>query len=130
MINTIPTYLKDAFVKGFTVEGKGQSLNAHGRKSFGDVDVDAAWQIQQNRYWEIKGVAAKIRAFESYLIATGANRVQSQQSESRYYYYEGVKYRFSAHYYPTGSMTSNGSNGGCKVVDLCADPHLINDVKF
>lgn len=126
----IPSYLQDTFIRSFTIEGKGELLNAHGRKAFGDVDVQSAWVMQQNNYWKIKGTAAKIRAFESFLINVNANCVQSQQSESRYYYYQGVKYRFSSHHYPTGSMTSNGNNDGLVVIDLCADPHLINNINF
>jgi len=69
---------------------------------------------------------AKIKRFENFLIEKGARCENSNISESRYYYYDGKKYRFSAHVYPTGSMT----NEMLGVVDLAADTYLIDNINF
>lgn len=58
----------------------------------------------------------KINQFEQFLIDSGHMAKNSNISESRYYYYDGIEYRFSSHSHPTGSMTS--LNGALKVVDF------------
>ncbi|WP_277099122.1 hypothetical protein [Coprobacter secundus] len=108
------------------------NTNGAGRKerryieTYGDVPFEEAFPVYLkdiNSFSELKN---KIENFERFLEKEGCPKTQSNVSESRYYYYKGVKYRFSSHVYPTGSMT----NDILGVVDLAADPELINDIIF
>lgn len=109
-----------------------QNTNGRGRKerryieTYGDIPFEEAFPIYLEGINIIKGRFDKIRDFENFLIAQGCKRENSNISESRYYIYNGIKYRFSGHIYPTGSMT----NELLKVVDLAADPELIDNIKF
>jgi len=103
--------------------------NAAYRRAFGNMSVLEAYaqfkaehDARMAKYEELKN---KIANFEKYLISQNARFVQSNKSESRYYTYNGKKYRFSAHVYPTGSMT----NELLGVVDLCADEELIYEIE-
>ena len=103
--------------------------NAEYRRTFGNMPVMQAYaqykamhDARMAKYDELKN---KISNFEKYLISQNAKCVQSNKSESRYYTYNGKKYRFSSHIYPTGSMT----NELLGVVDLCADKELINEIE-
>ena len=103
--------------------------NAEYRRTFGNMPVMQAYaqykamhDARMAKYDELKN---KIANFEKYLISQNARFVQSNKSESRYYYYNGKKYRFSAHVYPTGSMT----NELLGVFDLCADEELIYEIE-
>ena len=103
--------------------------NTKYRRDFGNMPVVQAYaqykaehDARMAKYEELKN---KIANFEKYLISQNARFVQSNKSESRYYYYNGKKYRFSNHIYPTGSMT----NELLGVVDLCADKELINEIE-
>lgn len=109
-----------------------QNTNGRGRKerryieTYGDIPFEEAFPIYLEEINIIKGRFDKIRYFENFLIAQGCKCENSNISESRYYIYNGIKYRFSGHIYPTGSMT----NELLKVVDLAADPELIDNIKF
>lgn len=103
--------------------------NTKYRRTFGNMPVVQAYaqykaehDARMERYEEL---ARKIANFEKYLIENNAHFVQSNKSESRYYTYNGKKYRFSNHVYPTGSMT----NELLGVVDLCADNYLIDEIE-
>lgn len=103
--------------------------NTKYRRTFGNMPVVQAYaqykaehDARMAKYDELE---KKISNFEKYLISQNARFTQSNKSESRYYYYNGKKYRFSAHVYPTGSMT----NELLGVVDLCADKELINEIE-
>nr|DAS53782.1 MAG TPA: hypothetical protein [Caudoviricetes sp.] len=103
--------------------------NAEYRRTFGNMPVMQAYaqykamhDARMAKYDELEN---KIAAFEKFLNDKNARCVQSNKSESRYYYYNGKKYRFSAHVYPTGSMT----NELLGIVDLCADKELINEIE-
>ncbi len=103
--------------------------NASYRRDFGNLPIMQAYaqfkaehDARMAKYEELE---RKISAFEKFLTDKNARCVQSNKSESRYYYYNGKKYRFSAHVYPTGSMT----NELLGIVDLCADEYLINEVE-
>lgn len=119
-MKTIPTLAQ--FTKVFSNSlGKPQPRF---KQTYGDVSFEVAYPVYAARLVELFSVQDKIAAFEKYLINIGVECVQSNISESRYYYYNGMKYRFSGHVYPTGSMT------GDYCIDLAADPELINSIKF
>lgn len=108
------------------------NTNGIGRKerryieTYGDIPFEEAfveYLSEWNKYEELKD---KISRFEQFLINEGIKPVQSNISESRYYNYKGIKYRFSGHVYPTGSMTDRIWG----VIDLAADPELINEIDF
>lgn len=103
--------------------------NTKYRRTFGNMSVVQAYAQfkaeHEKRCAESERISNKIAAFERYLIANNARFTQSGKSESRYYYFNGKKYRFSAHVYPTGSMT----NELLGVVDLCADKELIYEIE-
>lgn len=107
------------------INGAG-NLEWRFKEIFGDISLPEAYSIwvEENERREIRN--NKIDDFELFLRMEGLEPQNSNISESRYYYYNGIKYRFSGHVYPTGSMT----NEILGVVDLAADPHLIDDVKF
>lgn len=67
----------------------------------------------------------RVDEFERTLEARGLRATRSNISESRYYHINGVKIRFSAHMYPTGSMTNQLPNGCYLTIDLAAEPQLI-----
>lgn len=103
--------------------------NAAYRRTFGNMPVMQAYvqfkaehDARMAKYDELEN---KIAAFEKFLENKNANCQQSKKSESRYYTYNGKKYRFSNHVYPTGSMT----NELLGVVDLCADKELIYEIE-
>lgn len=99
------------------------------RRTFGNTPVMQAYAQFKAEYdarmAKHDELANKIASFEKFLESENAHFVQSNKSESRYYYYNGKKYRFSAHIYPTGSIT----NELLGVVDLCADKELIYEVE-
>ena len=103
--------------------------NARYRREFGNTPVMQAYaqfkEEYEKRCAENERISSKMENFEKYLISQNAKCVQSNKSESRYYTYNGRKYRFSAHVYPTGSMT----NELLGVVDLCADSYLIDKIE-
>lgn len=103
--------------------------NTKYRREFGNMPIMQAYAQfkaeQDARMKKYNELANKIANFEQYLIANNAHFEQSKRSESRYYTYNGKKYRFSAHVYPTGSMT----NELLGVIDLCADEELIYEVE-
>lgn len=103
--------------------------NADYRRDFGNLPIMQAYAQfkaeHDTRMAKYEGLERKISAFEKFLTDKNARCVQSNKSESRYYYYNGKKYRFSAHVYPTGSIT----NELLGVVDLCADKELIYEVE-
>ena len=103
--------------------------NTKYRREFGNMPVMQAYaqykaehDARMAKYNELEN---KISNFEKYLISQNAKCVQSNKSESRYYYFNGKEYRFSNHIYPTGSMT----NELLGVVDLCADKELIYEIE-
>lgn len=103
--------------------------NTKYRRTFGNMPIMQAYvQFKAEldaRMAKYEELANKITAFEKFLADKNARCEQSKISESRYYYYNGKKYRFSNHVYPTGSMT----NELLGVVDLCADKELIYEVE-
>lgn len=96
------------------------------KEKFGDMTFEEAYEEEKNYIEKFIKRVEKRNQFEKFLINYGAKCEISNISESRYYYYNGVKYRFSSHIYPTGSMT----NEIMKVVDLAADIHLIDNIVF
>jgi hypothetical protein len=112
----------ERFCKTFT--------NGVGRKekrfidTYGDVSFEQAYPLYLEKIGYYDSLRKKINNFEQFLISQGVEGVQSKVSESTYYNWGGKKYRFSNHIYPTGSMTNDFT------VDLCADPHLINEINF
>lgn len=106
-----------------------RKTNAAFFHKFGNMPIMQAYSIFKTEYEERGTESArlhdKVNKFERYLISQNARCVQSNKSESRYYYYKCKKYRFSSHIYPTGSMT----NDLLGVVDLCADKCLIDEIE-
>jgi len=116
------------FIKDYTTTRKDGSLRIlrDYKEKFGAMPFEQAYEQEQARISKIAERRMRIQAFEEFLIQQGARCENSRISESRYYYYKGVKYRFSAHIYPTGSMTNEMLN----IVDFAADIHLIDDISF
>lgn len=117
--------LKELFIQN-NINENGVS-NYHFFKAYGKsyLPMEEAWEIYYNNVVVLKERIAKRDLFESFL-RSQVEEKQSNISESRYYNYNGVTYRFSSHVYPTGSMTSlDGSK-----IDLCADLHLIDNINF
>ena len=90
------------------------------------MSFEEAYKEEEERINALLKRQEKIRAFEAFLVNKGARCEQSNVSESRYYSFNCKKYRFSGHVYPTGSMT----NELLGVVDLAADPELIDNIVF
>lgn len=112
----------ELFKKTFS-KASGKPENRFVEK-YGNVSFEDAYPVYVA---EIEGVfltASKIKDFELFLIGQGVATTQSNVSESRYYIFGGVKYRFSAHVYPTGSMTSD------TCVDFAADPEMIHTIVY
>ena len=130
MKNLILHTFKNTYTKIVGKQGhERMKKNAAYSRTFGNMPIMQAFaqfkaehDARMKKYNEL---ANKIANFEQYLISQNAKCVQSNKSESRYYTYNGKKYRFSAHVYPTGSMT----NELLGVVDLCADEELIYEVE-
>jgi hypothetical protein len=107
-----------------------QNTNGVGKKErkyieiYGDIPFERAYEVYVSEIITYKKRIEKIQKFEDFLIVNKINKVESNISESRYYNYNGMKYRFSSHIYPTGSMTNNNC------IDFCADPHLIDNALF
>ena len=104
--------------------------NLRAREEYEGLDGEALHDVVVNA--EIKRLTTlfnrekKITAFEEYLESVGANVNHSSKSESRYYNFDGVVYRFSGHIHPGGSMTNFDMNK----IDLTAEPHLIDNIDF
>lgn len=122
------TLTYDRFLDRYTKTRKDGSFRilAIFKDHFGNVSLEEAYESELKRIAKIDEREAKIRRFENFLIEKGARCENSNISESRYYYYDGKKYRFSAHVYPTGSMTDEVLG----VVDLAADTYLIDTINF
>jgi hypothetical protein len=119
-MKTPPTF--DQFKKTFT-NGAGDR-DARFIAQYGDVSFEAAYPVYVSKIMEMFGMWERISLFEKHLQNIGTQRIQSNVSESRYYYYNGIKYRFSSHRHPAGAMTSDGC------VDFACDPHLIYTINF
>ena len=124
--------IKKRFISSNTKMRKDGSIRtlASFREKYGDMSLDDAFELF---YAEVTGFLSlkdKIKEFENFLrneVAEGRCVYQeSRISESRYYRWNGTKYRFSSHVYPTGSMTDEVM----RVVDFAANPELINNVKY
>ena len=114
------------FVKNNTKGRDGITPNADFKRTYGDVSFEEAFDVYLMGVNSFISLKKKVEDFEKYLLSIGIKRIQSNISESRYYYFNGIKYRFSCHIYPTGSMTDKAMN----VIDLAADPELINEISF
>lgn len=118
--------LYELFVKNNTKSRDGINPNADFKRKYGEVSFEEAFEVYLAEVNHYVGLRKKIDAFEKFLQKEGVKRIQSASSESRYYHYNGIKYRFSSHIYPTGSMTDDIMG----VVDLAADPELIDKISF
>lgn len=117
---TIPTF--DRFKKTFT-NGAGRPERRF-IEQYGNVSFEDAYPVYVERITEMFSTSDKIGVFENFLRSLGLEEKRSNISESRYYYHNGMKYRFSNHVYPTGSMTSDSC------IDFAADPQLIHAITF
>ena len=118
--------LFELFILNNTKGRDGVNPNANYIRTYGNVPFEEAFEVYLSNVASFISLKDKIQKLEKFLIANDAKVTHSNISESRYYFYNGVKYRFSGHVYPTGSMTDKILG----VVDLAADPELINEVKF
>lgn len=91
---------------------------------YGNVSFEEAYQVYFKNISQMFSTADKINSFENLLRSLGVVETQSNVSESRYYNYNGMKYRFSSHIHPTGSMTSDNC------IDLAANPEMIHNINF
>jgi len=117
---TIPTF--EQFKKTFT--NRAGKPERRFIEQYGNVSFEDAYPLYVERITAMFSTSEKIEAFEKFLRSLGLEEKQSNISESRYYHYNGMKYRFSNHIYPTGSMTSDFC------IDFAADPELIHTIKF
>lgn len=124
--------IRERFIQNNTAIRKDGSVRmlACFKEKYGNMSLEEAFD---QFYAEVTGflsLKAKINEFEKFLfnehLAGRCQFQQSAKSESKYYTWNGVKYRFGSHVYPTGSMTDSL----LKVVDLVADPELINEIQF
>jgi hypothetical protein len=116
----IPTF--DMFRKTFT-NGAGRPERRF-IEMYGKVSFENAYPVYVSEIISSCELSVKISKFEKHLLSIGIEPVLSNISESRYYNHNGMKYRFSNHVYPTGSMTSDNC------MDFGADKHLINNITF
>lgn len=113
----------------YTNEKKGICrLNSDFRNRFPGMTLKQAYESEIARWSSIVELYNKVKKFEQFLQSQHCQLVESKVSESRYYFYNGVKYRFSSHVYPTGSMTKRWEDGSFAIVDFAADPELINEI--
>lgn len=120
--------MKERFIQNNTKVKKDGTIRMLScfRQKYGDMSIDEAFELFYAEAVGYMDLKKKVDEFEDFLRETGCNCVQSNISESRYYYWNGVKYRFSSHVYPTGSMTDEIMN----VVDLAANPELIENITW
>lgn len=118
--------LFELFILDNTKGRDGVNPNSNYVRTYGNVSFEEAFEVHLSNVASFVSLNDKITKFEKFLIANDAKVTHSNVSESRYYLYNGIKYRFSGHVYPTGSMTDKILG----IVDLSADPELINEVKF
>ena len=122
--------LKQAFESRYTTQKKDgtRRMLAAGRDEFGTSDMDAAFKqfkaTEKARLKTMHERSAKIHSFEKFLHQNANHISKSNQSESTYYQFKGTTFRFSHHWYPTGSMTQS-FNGTYSKVDFASDPGLI-----
>lgn len=101
-------------------------------------DIATAWHNYSTYFLRLEEAEQRIEAFEQYLIDNDVKCSWSNNdkhgclSNSRYYFYNGITYRFSDHVHPSGSMTNVGWCDGMLLgkIDLFADPFFIFDVKY
>lgn len=118
--------LFEIFVLNNTKGMDGVHPNAKYFREYGNVPFEESFKIYLEEYNHIRLLEDKIKRFENYLKEQNCQFQQSNISESRYYYYKCIKYRFSSHIYPTGSMTNHMMG----VVDFASDPELIMNVEY
>lgn len=117
--------LFELFKKNNTKQRDGVTPNADFFRKYGnEATFESAFEVYMKSISEFTARYEKINKFEEFLISEGAQHQQSRISESRYYNYKGMKYRFSGHIYPTGSMTNDFT------IDLAAEPELIDNINF
>lgn len=116
----------ELFVLNNTKSRDGIRPSADYLRKYGNVPFEEAFEIYLQEIDYFISLKRKIDDFEEFLISINCPVVNSKSSESRYYRYNGVKYRFSTHVYPTGSMTDKL----LKIVDFAADPELINHISY
>lgn len=119
-MKNIPTF--EQFKKTFT-NGVGKPERRF-IEQYGNISFEQAYPLYVQRINTMLSTQDKIEQFEKHLRSLGLQDKQSNISESRYYFYNGIKYRFSNHVYPTGSMTSD------YCVDFAANPELINTINL
>ena len=113
------------FKKNNTKNRDSINVNEKFIETYGNVTLEEAfYNVFLPKVNIIDARNYKIEQFEKHLLSIGVEPQQSNRSESRYYYHNGNKYRFSSHVYPTGSMTSEDC------FDFAADMHLIDDIEF
>lgn len=120
----------DNFRNHYTRRMDGVTMNSQCRSDFPGMTLDEAREAYvAKRVAELAKADEefwKVAIFERWLrYEKGVEPIQSNVSESRYYYYDGYKFRFSSHVYPTGSMTDLTT---LNTIDLCADRQMIDEV--
>lgn len=116
----------ELFVLNNTKSRDGIRPSADYIRKYGNVPFEEAFERYLQEVGYFISLRQKIDNFEKFLRSINCPVVNSKASESRYYRYNGVQYRFSSHVHPTGSMTDNF----LKIVDFAADPELINNVHY
>jgi hypothetical protein len=119
-MKAVPTF--EQFKKTFT-NGVGK-VDRRMFDAYGTWSYEEAYPKYVQMVVQMFSTNDKIAAFEKFLDSQNAQFQQSNISESRYYNYNGMKYRFSNHVYPTGSMTSENC------IDFAANPEMIHDITF
>lgn len=102
----------EIFTRQYTkIDKQGQRVpNYDFRQRFGEISIDAAWEIEQKRLEDLRKKLEREHILHDFFrneVKEGRARLQrSRVSESEYYHWYGHEFRFSAHRYPTGSMTN------------------------
>lgn len=106
----------EIFTRQYTkIDKQGQRVpNYDFRQRFGEISIDAAWEIEQKRLDDLKKQLEQKRLLHEFFrneARAGRAKLQcSRVSESEYYRWNGHEFRFSGHRYPTGSMTNEFLN--------------------
>lgn len=87
--------------KDHWLKPRGLDLRMSPEDAYKNVWFPRVAKIEQDRVF----LDEFAKRLESLAASGNIECVKSNQSESRYYYKDGFKYRVSGHRYPTGSMT-------------------------
>lgn len=136
-MTTIDTLRARFLASCFRSNSEKSTLTSDAAYRWGN-DIATAWTNYSTHFLRLEEAKQRIEAFEQYLIDNDVKCSWSNNdkhgclSNSRYYSYKGITYRFSDHVHPSGSMTNIYRYDGMLLgkIDLFADPFFIFVVKY